>query len=71
MTLAQQQDLEKIDRLMQMAEELLLPSHQDDWNIDHGGEKASEHMLEAKGDIVRCLRKMEKVKGTYVAAECR
>jgi len=58
-------DLEKIDLLQDKAMELILPSMQDRWEIRSGTQQQVELMLQAKGDIIRSLEKLDKVKGLF------
>lgn len=58
-------DIEKIEHLISMAQELILPSQQPQWEIRGGDQQQGELMLAAKGDIIRSIDKLTKVKGLY------
>lgn len=60
-----QTDIEQIDQLISEAQELVLPSKQALWNIRHGSQQQGELMLGAKGDIIRAIDKLLKVKTLY------
>lgn len=60
-----QTDIDQIDQLISEAQELVLPSKQVLWHIRHGNQQQGELMLGAKGDIIRAIDKLLKVKGLY------
>lgn len=63
-----QTDIEQIDQLISEAQELVLPSKQVLWDIRQGTQQQGELMLGAKGDIIRAIDKLLKVKGLYPTA---
>jgi 3-deoxy-D-manno-octulosonic acid (KDO) 8-phosphate synthase len=58
-------DIEKIELLTDKLSELVLPSMHETWNIRHGNQQQVEAMLAAKGDVIRAMAKLDRVKGLY------
>lgn len=61
-------DIDKIDLLISQIQEIVLPSQQVLWSIRQGNQLQCELMLQAKGDVIRCIDKLLKVKGMYPVA---
>ncbi|NCD13699.1 MAG: hypothetical protein EOL92_00515 [Bacteroidia bacterium] len=58
-------DIDHVDHLIDQLGELLLPSVAYRWNIRAGNRAQNEAMLQAKGDLIRALAKLDRVRGLY------